>query len=1749
MIEMTQFDLIDPALSGRLCLTLLHSLWQVALLVCVVWLIERVWLKQSVRGSYALHVGALVIGIAALPFTFAVVHFPESATEATTAFQEDVTDAVTTPLSEALPKAVEELPPVVDFREPARGLEVSAVTANSPSAPMPVATMDRKWSTLWPNMAPWVVGMYAIGVVLMFMRLIAGVLQAQRLSRQARPITEGPLFEALRRLADQWSLRVVPVLAQAEKIVVPKVVGLLKPAILLPTSALTGLSSEELEMILAHELAHVQRYDMWINLVQRLAEVVLFFNPALWYLSRKISTLREYCCDELTCQTQSGSHAEPQLRYAAALLRIAELGVSGESTAEKLATLAASGRSPSELRRRVARLFGEPLREPLRLSRGGLLALGVVALFVVLGPTVWPTRAQTTDGTSVPKQENELSNASTIKPFSFGGKVEILAIGTYGEEPTSWWNAEGALVPLPPYRVQGAEVGVQDGAVRRQVVFRIRELPSDATVDWKLDGTGASVNGEVVLDGIDTPAGYFSKVFSTSVGNDAFGLRVGVANGGWVTAASHDGQGTLAVGRADKKGIVFSGTFSRKDKVGDTTVTIVSHNFSDSDTRVVAIDQRGKRYTASVIRRSTASAGTVNQTQYSFRDIKTNEIARLEFQVRKIEWVVIEGLPVNPDKESGNIRQANAAFPLPVEQVGTSEKKNDTRLPLATITGHIVTEDGSPATVKGWLYSAVNAGKGDSWLSTEGEFSNAFSIEVHPGTVWLSHFPDSMAPAWVGPIELKPGETLDDVTIVLKPGFSELVQVRNDSGKPVADAIIVVHPEINGSTDGPNIAQVTDENGELLLTHLADTRYSLTITAAGYEPLRTAPLRVEPDARLRPTMIRSKPNTGVVRFADGTPSPGAKLFCKVEISGDSGEHKVTGFNGDYGKLFTTTDYTSIGSEGRFSLDQLAAGSHYLFVVEAVDGARAIVTNLQAGQENVQIVLPQRCDLFVKIIGDLSDLPKRRGKPYVSVRQRFEFRPTPVKQYGALIGRDVPIESTSDGGTAIFRGLAVDLNKNVGTQQVEVSLNYPNGPTKTVDLNLNGGTRVEFDLTGGATDEKAPLRQTAKPPFKNATHSRSSVSVKDHSAIWFHSGEHVHFVLYYKGYLQSGMSYSEWSELGDDGFEFPRWKYQGHVNALNVRSEVVVSEPDYTAGIPAADNILSRDRRFPVVFEPRPPGYLLYLDGKTYDLGKGRVFVLNAEGAVEQLQIDPPPSGPKDIEALAKLVDDARAKVEKTPCLQVREVRVLTSDEEIEAAEVDSTISVGSWSRQPGQTETLAWPSDDPALFTERDVVDATAKQVGKDEDVYGVEIKITPAAGQRLYEATKQIIQSKNEDTRLAIMLDGVVLMAPRVVGAIRQELLISGRYTKEEATELAKKIIPKDEAEEKKADEDEESEDIDDAESDDQSSSLSVVVAKHVALLEGKEIITWEQLDERIAALPDPSLVHPHFYITQAARGAEGGKLAKDELVRLQRKYKFEKRSEGNLRPRSESRYDRIRTEDDLRPDRALKMIDTVVNQEGEPVADVEVVLITPVDASISYKTYQMALVAGRVRNRLEHVMAESNAVGQFELFPPKDQKFYIAAIHPDAGFALVRSDQFTPGGEIKLKPWSAMVIAIDEEPNHRQTVSLSTQVDAVNGWPKIEFNQYWGDLKDETQTKEFSYTHIPPIRKTGVRRSFREPQGGRSHSLSWDVSVSLRPGEVRRLELGRLSEQQRATLARFASLIDLEDVGADADSEKNGQ
>lgn len=145
----------------------------------------------------------------------------------------------------------------------------------------------------------WIVRVWLCGVGVLGARLLGGFALARRLTRwNASPVALNVQTVATRLCARLDIRRPVRILASAAA-EVPAALGWLRPIVLLPVSALTTLSPAQIELLLAHELAHVRRHDYFVNLLQTIVETLLFYHPAVWWVSRQIRIEREHCCDDL----------------------------------------------------------------------------------------------------------------------------------------------------------------------------------------------------------------------------------------------------------------------------------------------------------------------------------------------------------------------------------------------------------------------------------------------------------------------------------------------------------------------------------------------------------------------------------------------------------------------------------------------------------------------------------------------------------------------------------------------------------------------------------------------------------------------------------------------------------------------------------------------------------------------------------------------------------------------------------------------------------------------------------------------------------------------------------------------------------------------------------------------------------------------------------------------------------------------------------------------------------------------------------------------------------------------------------------------------------------------------------------------------------------------------------------------------------------------------------------------------------
>jgi beta-lactamase regulating signal transducer with metallopeptidase domain len=195
------------------------------------------------------------------------------------------------------------------------------------------AAIDRLRDALEPAL-PWLVVVWVFGVLVLSIRLAHGWLTARRLRTHGTRDSSAALTAVLARLATRLRVTRPVRLLESLAVEVPAVIGWLRPVILVPTSALTGLTPQQLEVLLAHELAHVRRYDYLVNVVQCAIETLLFYHPAVWWVSRCVREEREHCCDDLVVATCG----DPRL-YASALVGMERL----RPAAPRLAMAATGG--------------------------------------------------------------------------------------------------------------------------------------------------------------------------------------------------------------------------------------------------------------------------------------------------------------------------------------------------------------------------------------------------------------------------------------------------------------------------------------------------------------------------------------------------------------------------------------------------------------------------------------------------------------------------------------------------------------------------------------------------------------------------------------------------------------------------------------------------------------------------------------------------------------------------------------------------------------------------------------------------------------------------------------------------------------------------------------------------------------------------------------------------------------------------------------------------------------------------------------------------------------------------------------------------------------------------------------------------------------------------------------------------------------------------------------------------------------
>jgi beta-lactamase regulating signal transducer with metallopeptidase domain len=145
-------------------------------------------------------------------------------------------------------------------------------------------------------LVPWIAACWLLGMALLLLKTIGGVIQVRVLKQKVTANCETGMA-SFHRLAARAKVADVPIL-ESDLVSIPTVAGWFRPVVLLPKGVLEKIDRPMLDSLVAHELAHIRRHDSAMNLVQTVIEDLLFFHPAMWWVTKSVRAEREACCDD-----------------------------------------------------------------------------------------------------------------------------------------------------------------------------------------------------------------------------------------------------------------------------------------------------------------------------------------------------------------------------------------------------------------------------------------------------------------------------------------------------------------------------------------------------------------------------------------------------------------------------------------------------------------------------------------------------------------------------------------------------------------------------------------------------------------------------------------------------------------------------------------------------------------------------------------------------------------------------------------------------------------------------------------------------------------------------------------------------------------------------------------------------------------------------------------------------------------------------------------------------------------------------------------------------------------------------------------------------------------------------------------------------------------------------------------------------------------------------------------------------------
>jgi TonB family protein len=422
--------------------TLLHFCWQGAVIAVVLWCALQLLSRRSAQQRYAAacFALALLVLLPLITFTQIGIHEYRLATEIQTS---------------AIPSNANL---VVDAGDGVQSCLARAAHALDP-------------------LLPWILAAWSAGLCVSLIRLSVGLRLAICMAITAVSPASPQLQLVFASLQRRLGLHRQIALLTSALVQVPTVVGWLRPVVLLPLSCFTGLDDTQIEAILCHELAHIRRHDYLISVLQSVVEAVLFYHPAVWWVSQQVRRERECCCDDLAVTI--GGNA---LAYAKALSTL--------ETRRNSYPEVVLGSNGGVLTMRIKRLLHcEEVSVVPQIAAIVVLAM----LTIAAGAIVGTARAQAVPAAPVMTAVAALAPVETRPLMPLPSAVRVAKPAPAAAAiPAAVVVAAVAPEPPQPQAAPGQAVRIAGGVIAGQIVSKVAPI-------YPAEAKAACIHGAVIL--------------------------------------------------------------------------------------------------------------------------------------------------------------------------------------------------------------------------------------------------------------------------------------------------------------------------------------------------------------------------------------------------------------------------------------------------------------------------------------------------------------------------------------------------------------------------------------------------------------------------------------------------------------------------------------------------------------------------------------------------------------------------------------------------------------------------------------------------------------------------------------------------------------------------------------------------------------------------------------------------------------------------------------------------------------------------------------------------------------------------------------------------------------------------------------------------------------------------------------------------------------------------------------------------